>query len=66
MAQARIGNSVIEAFIAEDLVPRECVDIELLMPADGMFQLRYTVAVDDERIARLIKAFARLKGASER
>ena len=40
----------------EGLLPEECVSVEMLMPVDGIFQLRYVVNVRTEDLPKLIRA----------
>jgi hypothetical protein len=41
-------------------LPEECVDVKLVMPVDGVFQLEYTVNVYGERLEQLGRALQRL------
>lgn len=44
----------------EGMVPEECANIELLTPADGALQLRYTVNVRPEDLPKIARALTRL------
>lgn len=49
------------ALLAEGFtLPIECVDVTVLMPADGLIQLRYVVNPTREQLAQLGRAIARL------
>lgn len=41
-------------------LPKECGDVELLMPVDGYFQLRYVVNVYGEDLAKLGRALTHM------
>lgn len=42
----------------EGLLPSECVDVKLLIPADGVMRLRYTVNIRNEDLPKLVRALA--------
>ena len=54
------GHEVGKALMDAGLVPDECADIEILLPADGLFQIRYTINVKPEDIPKILQAFAAL------
>lgn len=54
-----------DALVAEGLVPEKCSQVDLLMPADGIVSLRYTVFVEGEAWARLARAFSRIADAKK-
>ncbi len=41
-------------------LPEECCDVELLMPVDGIFKLRFEVNVTSENLAKIGRAYVRL------
>jgi len=43
-------------------LPDECGDVELVMPVDGVFQLRFIVNVTKENLAKLGRALVRVSG----
>jgi len=55
-----ISSSLLAAcLIEEGLVPKECSDIDLEMPADGVTRLIYRVFVEDVDLAKLGRAFSK-------
>lgn len=49
------------ALLAEGFeLPKECSDVQLLMPVDGVYQLHYTVMLHGEDLAKLGRALAKL------
>lgn len=55
------GNALALALEPEGLLPKECLDVELLMPVDGALTLRYSVLVTQDDLPKLIRAFERLR-----
>ena len=41
-------------------LPDECVDVEMKMPVDGVYQLHYVVNLTDERLAKFGRALVRM------
>lgn len=41
-------------------LPKECADVELVMPVDGIFRLRMLVNLTNESLAQLGRALIRL------
>jgi hypothetical protein len=57
------GTMLYHALLAEGFeLPKECGDMQLLMPVDGVFQLHYTVNVLGSDLAKLGRALARIGG----
>ncbi|HXK40231.1 MAG TPA: hypothetical protein VJ837_05350 [Candidatus Paceibacterota bacterium] len=57
------GIELYRALLAEGFeLPKECGDINLLMPVDGIFQLQlnYIVNVSGDDLAKLGRALARI------
>lgn len=60
MSKAYGGHSLGLALAAEGLLPKECVNVELHMPVDGVVRLRYEVNVITEDLPKLARAIASL------
>ena len=41
-------------------LPRDCMDVQLLAPTDGIFTLKYTVALTGEDLQKLGRALVRM------
>ena len=41
-------------------LPDECVDVEMKMPTDGIYQLHYIVNLTDDRLAKFGRALVRM------
>lgn len=41
-------------------LPRECGDVYLVMPVDGVYQLKYTVNLTPEDLIKIGRALARI------
>lgn len=41
-------------------LPKECSDVHMTMPVDGLYQLHYTVNLTEEDVARIGRALVRL------
>jgi hypothetical protein len=54
------GRKVGDALIDVGLIPKHCASVEILTPADGPLQIRYTVNVPDKDLSKLAKAFQAL------
>ena len=61
MATLISGYTLGDALIKAGLwVPDECYSVELIAPADGAMQLRYTMNVREEDLSKLASAIASL------
>jgi hypothetical protein len=61
MANAINGISLYEALKAEGFeLPPECGDVELVLPVDGIFALKFVEFIQGERLAKLGRALERL------
>lgn len=61
MSFSNTTPSLYKALKAEGYeLPEECVDVELLMPVDSTYKLRFLVNVTDERLAQLGRALTRI------
>ena len=54
------GNELGRLLFEEGLIPPECVDVEILVPVDGIFRIRYTVNLLKEDLSKLGRALKRL------
>lgn len=60
MARIVSDFNLYEALLEEGFkVPEECAGVELLLPADGLVQLRWTVNVRNEELAALGRILVR-------
>ena len=46
-------------------LPDECSDVRLSMPADGIYQLHYTINLNDDKLARLARALMKVASQDE-
>jgi hypothetical protein len=61
MATYPSGTNLYHALLAEGFeLPKECGDVSLLMPVDGVLQLHYTVNVLGDDLAKLGRALTRI------
>lgn len=59
------GTALYHALLAEGFeLPKECGDMQLTLPVDGIFQLHYTVSVTGEDLVKLGRALARIGAES--
>ena len=54
------GFALGEELAKEGLVPEECASIELLTPADGVVQLRYTINLTPDKMLKFAAALHRV------
>jgi hypothetical protein len=59
MAEAFHSRALSQALVEEGLVPKECRDIEILLPVGGAVMLRYEVYVEIVDLEHLARAFKR-------
>ena len=60
------GTDLYKALKSEGFIlPDNCGDVELVMPVDGLMQVRYTVIVYGEQLAQLGRALAKLGEAQK-
>jgi len=60
--KAYSGYSLGVALAREGLIPPECAEVSLLMPVDGVVQLKYTVNVTSADLPKLARALLALDG----
>jgi len=61
-----LGDPLRSALEAEGLVPRDCRQLELVIPTDGLLVLRYEVALPVDVWAQLARAFTAAATAHDR
>ena len=59
MVIVSVGSPLAQALIEQGLVPKECGDIVLEMPVDGLVKLKYEVWVTNVDLLKLSRAFQR-------
>lgn len=55
--KAMLSREVTQALVDHGIVPPDCARVELVMPADGAFILRYEVFVTADGLTKLAAAF---------
>jgi hypothetical protein len=56
-----VGPTLFQALLAEGFtLPKNCGDVELVIPVDGVVALKYTELMSGERLALLGRALIRM------
>lgn len=51
------GQALADVLVELDMLPPECVDVELVAPLDGVWQMKYTVNITSDDLKTLSEAF---------
>jgi hypothetical protein len=62
MSYVTVPDPVSQALIDADIIPKECIGVEILLEADSIARVRYTILLLPEHMEKLARAFAQMAG----